>query len=179
MSRRAVAAPRSHLAFTRSVLQELAVRDPDGSRLGGATDVKQAAELAVNRILDPAMLWMEHLGAFYDTDGVRALLARDGAPVTRQAVHKRKGLLGLPTGSGRVVYPAFQFRDGTLIPGLDRVLSALPETLISRWTVASWLVSPEAHLDSERPIDVLASQDPPAVERVVQAAHSWSAQLAA
>lgn len=174
----AAPAPASHLAFTRSLLAELARRDPDGRRLADATDVEQAAALAASQILDPSLLWMEHLGALYDTDGVRSLLGRDGGPVSRQAVHQRKGLLGLTTGSGRTVYPAFQFRDRTLVLGLDRVLAALPESVVSRWTVASWLVTPQARLDPDRPIDVLAAGNRSAVDRVVQEARDWAARLA-
>jgi hypothetical protein len=58
--------------------------------------------------------------------------------VTKQ-VSKRR-LLALTTGSGRVVYPAFQFtaQRGAGLPGVV----ATSTTLVSPWTVASWLVSP-------------------------------------
>jgi hypothetical protein len=121
---------------------------------------------------------VKQLGAFYDAEGVRALLARAGAPVTRQAVSKRKSLLAVTTGSGRVVYPAFQFQGRTPISGLGKVLEVLPETLVSRWTVASWLTSPEVALDGERPIDVLANDGPAGRRRVAEVAARWSAQLA-
>ena len=153
-------------------------RDPDGTRLGVSTGLDQAAALAADRVLDPSLLWMEHLGAFYDTDAVRSLLAREGEPVSRQAVHKRKGLMTLTTGSGRVVYPAFQFRGRQLAPGLDRVLNELPEPLVSRWTVASWLVDPERDLGGERPIEVLFDEDPAGLDAVVRVAGHWAAQLA-
>jgi len=170
--------PRSHRAFADAMLVELLKRDPDGTRLGVFTDVDQAAALAADRVLDPSVLWMEHLGAFYDTDAVRSLLAREGDPVSRQAVHKRKGLLILTTGSGRVVYPVFQFRGRQLAPGLDRVLNELPEPLVSRWTVASWLVDPERDLGDERPIDVLFDEDQAGQDAVVRVAHNWAGQLA-
>lgn len=171
-------APRSHVAFISSMLRELARRDPDGSRLGGTTDVDQAAVLAADRVLDTSLLWMDHLGPCYDTEGVRSLLARGGEPVSRQAVHKRKGLLALRTGSGQVVYPAFQFRGRRPAPGLHRILSVVPETVLSRWTLASWLVSPERALAGARPIDVLFAGDDPGTETVVLAARQWATQLA-
>jgi hypothetical protein len=174
---REAAIPKSHQVLAHSLLQELSVRDPDGRRLS-ETDLKQAAALAAERILGPSLLWVKKLGAFYDTEGVRSLLAREGEPITRQAVSKRKGLLALTTGNGRVVYPAFQFDGRRLIDGLDRVLAALPEDLISRWTVASWLTSPEAALDGERPIDVLANDGAAGRDRAVQVAAQWAAQLA-
>jgi hypothetical protein len=171
--------PKSHRAFGKAILDELRKRDPDGTLLvGSAPDVDQAASMAVDKVLDPSVLWVEHLGAFYDTTAVRSLLGLAGKPVTRQAVHKRKGLLALTTGSGQVVYPAFQFRARQLVHGLDRVLAELPESLMSRWTLASWLVSAEHDLDHERPIDVLFDQDQAGVDAVVRVAHTWAAQLA-
>lgn len=168
----------SHVAFIQAFLAELLVRDPDGTRLGKSTDVNQAAALAAEQVLDSSLLWVEHLGAFYDTDAVRSLLARGGKPVSRQAVHKRKGLLTLTTGSGRVVYPAFQFRGRQLVHGLDRVLNELPEPLVSRWTLASWLISPERDLEGERPIDVLFDEDQAGLDVVVGVARQWADQLA-
>jgi hypothetical protein len=166
-----------HHALLVSFVRELEKRDPDGTLLGEA-DLQQAAALAADRILDSSLLWVKQLGAFYDTEGVRTLLARGREPVSRQAVSKRKSLLALTTGSGRVVYPAFQFQGRTPISGLDKVLEVLPETLVSRWTVASWLTSPEVALDGERPIDVLANDGPAGRQRVAEVAARWSAQLA-
>ena len=168
----------AHEKLADAFLLELLRRDPDGSRLKAATDVDQAAALAADTVLDPTAIWSEQLGAFYDTEAVRSLLARDGEPVSRQAVHKRKGLLALTTGNGRVVYPVLQFRGRQPAPGLAWVLEALPEGLVSRWTVASWLVSPERDLDGERPIDVLFDEDPAGIDAVVRVARNWAAQLA-
>ena len=98
--------------------------------------------------------------------------------MSRQAVHKRKGLLALTTGSGRVVYPAFQFRGRILAPGLARVLEELPGDRVSRWTVASWLVSPEADLGGEAPIEVLFDADPAGVDAVARVARAWAGDLA-
>ena len=167
----------THERLAEAFLLELTRRDPDGSRLAGATDVGQAAVLAADTVLDPGVVWVDALGAFYDTDTVRRLLGRDGQPVSRQAVHKRKGLLALRTGSGRMVYPALQFRGRALAPGLDRVLEALPEDRVSRWTVASWLVSAEADLGGEAPIGVLFDADPAGVDAVVRVARAWAQDL--
>ena len=93
-------------------------------------------------------------------------------------MHKRKGLPALTTSSGRVVYPAFQFRGRTLAPGLARVLEALPEDLVSRWTVASWLVSPETDLGGDAPIEVLFDADPAGVDAVARVARAWAGNLA-
>lgn len=90
---------------------------------------------------------------------------------------KRKGLLALTTGSGRVVYPLFQFADGgVLLPELDTVLRAVPESLVSRWTIASWLVSPQVELSGRTLAQLLRAG---ATEPVLAAAHNWAAALAA
>ena len=170
--------PGAHARLAEAFLLEMTRRDPDGTRVAADLNVGQAAALAADTVLDPAVAWVEALGAFYDTDAVRRLLGRDGRPVSRQAVHKRKGLLVLTTGSGRVVYPALQFRGRTVAPGLARVLEALPEDRVSRWTVASWLVSPEADLGGEAPIEVLFDADPAGVEAVVRIARAWAGDLA-
>lgn len=122
------------------------------------------------------MPWQEHLGGCYDVEGVRRFLARDGHPVPEQTVTERWALLRLTTGSGRVVYPRFQFRNGSPLPGLAAVLEELPEHLVSRWTVASWLVSHNQELHGEKPIEVLADGRGAAV---TASARAWAAQLAA
>ena len=122
-----------------------------------------------------AQAWVAHLGPMYDVEGVRRLLGRPAHPVSRQAVSKRRGLLALTTGSGRVVYPAFQFAGGSPMPHLARLMAELPESAVSRWTVASWLVSAEPTLDDQRPIDVLAAGE---ADAVVRAARAWAAALA-
>lgn len=167
-----------HLAIAHGFLAELDKRDPDGSLIDSSTDVSQAATLAADQVLDPSLLWAEHLGAFYDTDAVRSLLARNGKPVSRQAVNQREGLLALTTGSGRVVYPAFQFHGRRPVRGLHRVLNELPQSLVSRWTLASWLIAPEHDLEDERPIDALFDEEPGSLDAVVRAARNWAAQLA-
>jgi hypothetical protein len=162
--------------FLERLAAELLLRDPDGSRFAAADDPQLLAREAADRAVDAAQAWIAHLGPMYDVDGVRQLLGRSGIPVSRQAVSKRRGLLALTTGSGAVVYPAFQFPGGSPVAGLAKVLDALPEHLVSRWTVASWLVSAEPDLNGERPIDVLAYG---ASESVVAAAQQWAAALAA
>jgi len=158
---------------------QLAQYDPTGALVARSDDVLSMARDAAQHVLDTASTWVEHLGAFYDTEGVQKLLSRNGAPITRQAVHKRRGLLALTTGSGQVVYPAFQFDGQHPVPGLASVLDVLPDGLVSRWTVASWLVSPEAELDGERPADVLRDQGPEGHLAVLGAARRWAAQLGA
>jgi hypothetical protein len=161
--------------FLDAIAAELALRDPDGHALDRVDDPALLARQAADQAVDSAQAWVEHLGPMYDVEGVRRLLGRPAHPVSRQAVSKRRGLLALTTGSGRVVYPAFQFAGGSPMPHLARVLTELPESAVSRWTVASWLVSAEPTLDDQRPIDVLAAGE---ADAVVRAARAWAAALA-
>jgi hypothetical protein len=55
----------------------------------------------------------------------------------------------------------------------------VPEALVSRWTLASWLVGPDAELDGERPIDVLQEGAPEGRTVLLAAARRWAAALAA
>jgi hypothetical protein len=168
--------PPAHRDAAVAFLDELRRRDPDGHTLRAAADPGALARQAATTVVDAAATWQEALGSFYDVETVRRLLGRGKRSVSRQAVSKRRDLLALRTGSGRVVYPAFQFRGSTPLAGLADVLAALPPALVSRWTVASWLVSTLPELDGERPIDVLASGATPAV---VAAAQEWATALGA
>ncbi|WP_339573262.1 hypothetical protein [Pseudokineococcus basanitobsidens] len=162
-------------SFVEQLLRELVLRDPDGAALA-RVDAAAAARGAVDQVLDSAERWTDHLGGFYDVDGVRRLLSRAGRPVSKQAVSQRRGLLALTTGSGRVVYPTFQFTGGSPLPGLDDVLRAVPEYLASRWTLASWLTSPQPGLDGTTPVQLLREG---AADVVVAAARDWARALAA
>lgn len=150
--------------------EELALRDPDGSRAAALAGADVVVEQAVARLLDASMAWGEHLGPVYDVRGVQEILG-----VTKQAVSKRR-LLALTTSSGRVVYPAFQFTARGVVPGLPEVVAMLDDSLVSPWTVASWLVSPSTELDSAAPIEVLASGE---TGPVLALAAAWARALAA
>lgn len=162
--------------FLDALAAELLRRDPRGHALDRVEDPEALARQAAERAVDTAAAWVHHLGPMYDVEGVRHLLARNGVPVSRQAVSKRRGLLALPTGSGRVIYPAFQFSGAGPLPGLDAVLDALPAALASRWTVASWLVSPQVDLRGDSPVSLLTEGSAVAV---LSAARSWARSLAA
>lgn len=171
--------PTAHAELIKAFSEQLAQYDPTGAIVSRSDDLTAMARAAAQRVLETASTWVEHLGSFYDSEGVAKLLSRTGTPISRQAVHKRRGLLALTTGSGQVVYPALQFDGRRPIPGLGPVLEQLPEALVSRWTVASWLVSPEPELDGARPIDVLRDQGPEGQAAVLSAAQRWASQLAA
>ena len=152
---------------------ELARQDPSGSATEHVNDVEAAARAAVDAVVDSGAYWEEHLGPVYDAKTVAVLLGSPDKPVSRQAVSKRP-LLALRTGNGRVYYPAFQFANGQPIRGLADLLTTIDEDLVSRWTLASWLVSPEVELDDVRPIDALRAGDH---DRVLHVARAWARAL--
>ena len=152
---------------------ELVRQDPSGQATDQVDDVAAAARAAVDALVDTAAFWQEHLGPVYDVKTVAILLGTPDKPVSRQAVSKRS-LLALRTGNGRVFYPAFQFVNGQPVAGLADVLAEVDEDLVSRWTLASWLTSPEDDLDGDRPIDTLCAGG---VERVLHVARAWALAL--
>lgn len=99
-------------------------------------------------------LWTDELGPFYDSEGVGVLLGN----VTKQAVSdrvRRHRLLALRTGSGRLVYPAFQFDQRTVLAGLAELLSVVAPDDTEGWYVASWLTTTDAAFGGHSPIDEL------------------------
>jgi hypothetical protein len=91
-------------------------------------------------------------GPFYRTDQVVSLLG-----VTRQAVADRVrqgSLLAMRTEEGTWVYPVLQFERKRVLPQLAIVLRAFDRGS-DGWAVAAWLVSPNAALSGEKPIDCI------------------------
>ena len=170
--------PASHASLLERLARQLLFRDPTGEQLAGVDDLDGLADATADGLLDSASAWEEHLGPFYDGAAVRSLLADGGTPISRQAVHKRRGLLALTTGSGQVVYPARQFRGSRPAPSLGAVLDLLPEALVSPWTVASWLFAADPELAGDRPIDLLHDGGSEGAAAVLRAAEHWAGQLA-
>lgn len=119
--------------------------------------------------------WGAYLGGFYTAARVASVLGGRDGQVTEREIRERRDLLALQTTSGQVVYPRFQFRDGRPLPGLAEVLEALPPELVSRWTVASWLVSGRISGHDDPPVQLLAAGN---VAPVVAAAREWARALA-
>jgi hypothetical protein len=166
----ATATTSAHDQLIDAFARELELRDPSGTWALAIGDPSMLVEQAVARMLAASSLWSAHLGPVYDVAGVMSILG-----VTKQAVSKRH-LLALTTGSGRVVYPAFQFTSSGVVPGLPAVLALVPDSLVSPWTVASWLITPAVELAGSTPIAVLTSGETAAV---LDLASRWSGALAA
>ena len=112
-------------------------------------------------------VWTDQIGPFYDSEGVRVLLGN----VTKQAVNdrvRRHRLLALRTGSGRLVYPTFQFRRREVLPGLGDVLGILAPDDTEAWYVASWFTTADPRLGQRSPVEALAAGELDAVRRAAR-----------
>ena len=120
-------------------------------------------------------LWNDTAGPFFDSDGVRALLG----DITKQAVSdrvRRHRLLGLRTGSGRLVYPAFQFDGRHVVRGFPETLMVIAPDDVEGWYVVSWFTTADPELGGRSPIEALRQGDLPAVlaaARRRRCKHSW------
>jgi hypothetical protein len=79
--------------------------------------------------------------------------------VSRETIRKkveRKQLLALPKGGDRI-FPAFQFKDGDVVPGFGDVLAALNSD--SPFVVLSFLLSENAELDGKSALEALQAGD--------------------
>jgi hypothetical protein len=142
---------------------------------GGLGDPRELGERAA-LLAVAEMAWSRHLGALLDSHQVQALLGVG----TRQAVSdraRRGGLLALPTTSGRVYFPAFQFGPGGRPhPALPKVLAVFAQAEVGPWTVASWFRTPQALLDDTAPADWMGQGKDE--ERLLEAARRTAAKLA-
>lgn len=89
-------------------------------------------------------------GSLKDIKWVADYLAISPKSVAAKA--RRKELLAIPRGD-RNLYPAIQFRDGQVLPGLREVLQALP--LTNGWSQLSFLLAANPGLDDRTPLDAL------------------------
>lgn len=126
-------------------------------RLEQLLDELDPAEVAANAATDVggAEAWVEAVGPFYGTATVAAVLG-----VSMSTVYARtrsSTALSCRTGSGRIVFPVWQFVDGQVLPGLVPVLRILGGSDVSAWNIASWLRSPETELAGRTPLAVLTA----------------------
>jgi hypothetical protein len=90
--------------------------------------------------------------------------------VSRETIRKkvdRKQLLALPKGGDRV-FPAFQFQDGDVVPGLDKVLEALETD--SPFVALSFLLSKNPSFDGKSACELLQAGE---LERVITEARGF------
>ena len=150
-----------------SQLEAQIAKAPEPVRERAEALVGQLERLMAQAADDQA--WGDQIGPAYTTGQVASLLG-----VTKQAVAKRRGLLRLVQRDGQTVYPVFQFDGDRPVPGLRTVLLELEPHVATPWTIASWLTSPQASIDDQRPIDAMRRGN---VTPTVQAAGQFAAAL--
>ena len=125
--------------------------------VGRAAFEPDARARALLRGIEIAESDLAAAGGAYDLGQVQRLMHG----VSRQRIERRvleKSLLAVPGPSNRRRYPTIQFNpDGTVVDGLKAVQETLD--FASPWSVLSFLVNPDDHLNNERPIDVLRRGD--------------------
>jgi hypothetical protein len=140
-----------------------------GRPVAGAIDPLANARLRSGRARQELIA---RAGGAYQAHEVATLLG-----ITRQAVHgryKRGSLLGLPQGTGDILYPVCQFTvQGQVLAGLPEVLAAF--RIDSPWTRLSVLLAPSPLAGGKSPLDALAAGDRAGA---VAAAHSFGEHLA-
>ncbi len=73
-----------------------------------------------------------------------------------------EGRIFAVTWHGRVLYPAFKFRDGRPSPTVERATPILRARGLDGWPLALWFTTPTGWLWDARPVDLL-EEDPEAV----------------
>jgi hypothetical protein len=89
--------------------------------------------------------------------------------IAREAVDQRRRvgtLLAIPEGSDWR-YPACQFREGEVVPGLVEVVRGLADA--DPWVTLDFLLAPDTALASRTPLQALRDGDRDAVLRLVRA----------
>ena len=111
-------------------------------------------------------------GELLDAGEVAARLRCDLAEVENR---RRQGLLiALPGIDGRRGFPAWQFTDKGLLPGLEEVLRDIG--VASPWSRAAFFLSGDIRLDGRTPLETLLHGD---VEAVRRAAAAYGEQVPA
>ena len=84
-------------------------------------------------------------------------------------------LLGLHMGSKGYLFPSWQFKSGSVLPGLPEVIAALEQNLVSDWDKLRFFLSADYRLNGKTPLDLLRSGS---IEPVVKAAELYGGQNA-
>jgi hypothetical protein len=105
---------------------------------------------------------LHEAGGLMNSSQVASLLR-----LTRQAVDKRRlanKLIAIPQGQHGFGYPSCQFDEKGPIPGLEEMLSTLE--VEDAWMQLIFLLSPNANLDDQSPLQLLRSGETEPVLRV-------------
>jgi len=163
LARRSNVSEDALIAFARAVGELL------GKRSLSVEAARRAGLLAAS-----AQVWENELGPLLSSAQVRELLG----DVSRQRVDellRTRRLIGLRDGSGRRLFPVFQFQDGRPHHALIDAYWTVAATA-SEWSAASWCVSDDEALEGLSPARwVREGRDP---ERLAAVARQDAARLA-
>lgn len=115
---------------------------------------------------------------FHDETGLRAALAPDGEDLLSGSdldqLCEAREVLAVSAYDGSRMFPTWQVRDGSVLPGLAQVLAAMAGQ--PAWSVGLWLTTPHEDLDGASPRTVLeAGGDVEAVATLAaETARRWS-----
>ena len=154
---RALAAP-SDVGGVASLLSNLAPFELDLSRIDPLVESLAHGVTAKRDLLESA------------GGGLTATQVATALGISRQAVDKRRSrgaLLAVPNGSGDYLYPACQFADGGVVPGLEEALKAFQ--IRDPWTQLSVMISPAPSLGMRTPVDALRAGDLDQVRAAIDA----------
>ena len=119
---------------------------------------------ALARNVEHRNLLLQRAGGVLSADAAGKIAA-----ITRQAIDKRRranAILAVREGSDWK-YPACQFRDGNVLPGIAEVVRGLEGQ--GAWATLDFLLAPDSALGGRSPLDALREGDLGAVERLVRA----------
>jgi hypothetical protein len=123
---------------------------------------------AVGRGVAAREAMIARAGGLLPAERLAAILGLSPAAVAKR--RQRDQLLAVPVAGRGHAFPAAQLQDGAVLPGLDRVLRAMPGT--SGWTRLALLLTPHDGLDGRTPLAALAAGE---VEAAVAAAAEFAA----
>lgn len=108
------------------------------------------------------------VGFLVDPDTLRSCFGCPSGLLDRMT--NARTLLSVPTATGSLAYPAFQFDSGgEPLPGLARVLGALDPARLDPWGAALWLIAEHPGLAGQTPAATLRAGSVDAVVRVAEA----------
>jgi hypothetical protein len=154
----------------RKQLDSIAAADIDLSSVGAP----EAIADSMAAVLPGSHPFDELVGPFYDTSSLRKWLG-----LSRQRLNQRvqnHQLLACPLDDGGNVYPTWQFgSNGTVIPGVQDVLSTLSRGTNDNWQKALWFSAPSAQLANLSPKDWLLKgrRVRPVIELAEETAARW------
>jgi hypothetical protein len=115
-------------------------------------DPEELADRALAAQAPVLSAWDDLIGPFLRSEGVQSRLGISRQAVAAKAARRR--LLRVFTSDGVALFPLWQFKDSSVVPGLAEILSLFPERAVDGWTVAGWLRTEDPELGGV-PLDAL------------------------